>query len=148
MPWQYSRPRTLYKFEVQNAIPGLTGAIPDLTGAIPDLIGAIPDLPGSVRDLKFVKNARSRMLPGQSGSVPDLKTRGPEHCQVNLAIFRTSNAEVRNAAREVPNAAKEVPNAAREVPNAAKPAWQHSGHQILMPLMLPGRPGSIRDLNL
>ena len=67
--------------DLTGAIPDLTGAIPDLTGSIRDLTGAIPGLPGSIRDLKLVKNARSRTLP------------------VDLAVFRTSNIEVPNAAR-------------------------------------------------
>ena len=35
-----------------------------------------------------------------------------------------------------------------EVRNAASSAWQHSGHQTLRSLMLPGRPGSIPDIKV
>ena len=90
-----------------GSVPELIGAILDLIGGILDLIGSIPDLPGSgrdligiIRDLKLVKSAWSGTLPVDlavlatsklevqntamlPGSIPDLKSRGPEHCQVD-----------------------------------------------------------------
>ena len=66
------------------------------------------------------------MLPG---SVLDLKSRGPQHCQVDWQCsgprifyeFEVPNAarEARNSASEVPNTASEVRNSASEVRNSA-----------------------------
>ena len=86
--------------EVPNAARS-TGSVQDLTGAIPDLTGAIPDLTGSIRDLKLVKNARSRTLP------------------VDLAVFRTSNLEVPNAARST-GSVQDLPGAIPDLPDSIR----------------------------
>ena len=84
------------------------------------------------------------MLPG---SILDLKSRGPEHCQVDWQCSGPRNFyefEVPNAAREVRNSATEVPNTASEVRNSASEVW-NSASEVLN---AASRPGSIRDLEI
>ena len=106
-------------------------------------------------EVRNTARLRSGMLLCRPGSIPDLNFWDAEYCQVDLAVFRTSNIEVRyiarltwqhygphifyefevrNAAREVRistnevrNSANEVRNSASEVLNATRLTWQCSG---------------------